>query len=233
MIGICDSGVGGLTILKDIHKRYPRLDITYYGDEANMPYGDKTKEELEKIFSDIKAYFKDKGCTDIIVACNTMCSAIKFNDDTIKIHDIITKTLDKVDTPKDKKVLVFATPFTIKKGRYQKGLAERGYQSEGIALKDLAKDIEDGIDKAMIKDKLYQEFRKHQDENIGAIILGCTHYPIYKDLFYEYYKVPVFDSLGLAFGLEDSDEKGAISLHMERSDQLAHFLKEYIGDIKL
>ncbi len=229
MIGICDSGVGGLTLLKDLHKRYPHTDIIYYGDEANMPYGDRSKEELKAIFAGIKAYFKARGCQDIVVACNTLCSAIDFNDDEIVIHDIIGKTIARLNVPKDKKVLVFATPFTIKSGRYQKGLEKRGYQSIGVALKSLAKDIEEGLPKQVVKAKLYQVFEMTDAKDIGAIILGCTHYPIYKDLFYEYYNVPVFDSLGLDFGIEDSDEKGEISLHMERSDKLERFLKRYIG----
>lgn len=226
MIGVCDSGLGGLTLLKGLHERYPHTDILYYGDTKNMPYGSKTKSELIDIFDHIKSYFVKRNCSDIIVACNTLCSAIKLEDEKIKIHDIIEKTVERISRSNVKKVIVFATPFTIKSARYQSLLESKGIKTLAVPLPSLAKDIEDGLDRALIRDKIFKVFEKLDNKGVEAIVLGCTHYPIYKDIFNEYYNVPIFDSLNLDFGIKSASEDGIIEIHMEKSLKLDEMMKK-------
>ena len=75
-IGVFDSGVGGLTVLKEIYKYYPNEDYIYIGDNKNLPYGEKTKEQLLMYASKIFDYFIKEKVNIVVIACNTMCSNV-------------------------------------------------------------------------------------------------------------------------------------------------------------
>lgn len=93
-IGIFDSGIGGLTILKELLKFKPNNHYIYYGDNINLPYGDKTKEELTKILDKIMNYFINLKVDLIIIACVTMSSIVNKSKYNIKIIDINQINID-------------------------------------------------------------------------------------------------------------------------------------------
>lgn len=228
MIGVCDSGLGGILLLAQIHKDYPLTDILFHGDSEHMPYGNKTVDQLRAIFADIVRTFKDHGCTDIVIACNTLCSIVDFSKDYgIKIHDIIAPTVEQIDVLKSKKIVVFQTTMTKKCRRYEKELIKRGYEHiELIDLPFLAQDIERFTAKDILKTKLHPVFAKIDTTDLGAVVLGCTHYPVVKDIFQEYFKVPIYDSNHLSYNLDPKSESGKISLMMPRSSDLDRFMRE-------
>ena len=229
MIGVMDSGLGGLLLLESIHKSHQDTDVLFYGDIEHMPYGDKSDEELKAIFEEIVLFFRKRHCTDLIVACNTMCSAIDFTKDYgLRVHDIITKTVSQVDVPNDKKILVLSTTYTKMRGRYRDELEKKGYDVLSVSLPKLALMIEKGEERNVVIKMLLKELEDIDKDQIGAIVLGCTHYPVYKDFFKEYYDVPVFDSRDLTFSIEDKKEEGAIILHTPKTKITENLMKHCV-----
>ena len=115
-IGLFDSGVGGLNVLKEFIKKYPNNTYYYYGDTKNVPYGDKDKETLLKLSTNIIRFFEQKQVDLIVIACGTI-SASCYNElkkiTNIKIIDIITPVISYLTSLKEKNISVFATKRTI------------------------------------------------------------------------------------------------------------------------
>ena len=115
-IGMFDSGVGGLTVLKSFIKYHPNNEYFYYGDTLNVPYGDKTKEELLELSKKIIKYLENKKVDIIIIACGTISSNV-YDDLTkitnIPIYSIIKETINYVLDRKYNKTLLIATSATV------------------------------------------------------------------------------------------------------------------------
>ena len=192
MIGVFDSGIGGLTVLEEIKKILPNEDYLFYADSKNNPYGEKEDEELFKITSDITDYLISRGCKIIVIACNTATTrCIKFLRD--KYPDITfvgTEPAIKVACDKGyNNILVMATPATINSERINILVNENKKCYENIYLvpcEGLANAIEVGnVEK---QEKIISNiFNDYKEYDIDAIVLGCTHYPYIKDLISKYF----------------------------------------------
>ena len=230
MIGVYDSGLGGILELDKIHRDNPKSDIVYLGDQKNAPYGLKSDAELVKIYDHNVAMFKTLGIKHLILACNTLCSTIDLKkDQAIETYDLISHTVERINFQNIKKVAVFATRQTILKKRYQRLLKEKGLKVRGVALDDLAKMLEDFEDLKKIETYLIRIFDSLEDD-FDAIILGCTHYPIVKDIFKEYYQCPIFDSRNLDFNLKLNErECGNIYIMMREDEKNRQFVSKYVS----
>lgn len=204
MIGIFDSGIGGVTVLKEILKLLPNYHYIYYSDSINNPYGDKTKEELCKFSKNIVQLLIDKGCKIIVIACNTASAICK---DYLRNHfDIpiiaIEPALKQVKDNTSGKTLVMATKGTIESVKFLE-LYKRFDNKEIIieAFPGLADLIEQ--DKTIeIKNYLKEHLTY---DNISNVVLGCTHYPLIKKEIKEVLgDVNFYDgSIGVAKRLKD------------------------------
>lgn len=179
MIGIFDSGIGGVTVLKEILKLLPNFNYIYYSDSINNPYGDKSKDELCLITKNIVQLLIDKGCKIIVIACNTASAICK--DYLRENYDIpiiaIEPALKQVKDNTVGKTLVMATKGTIVSVKFLE-LYKRFDNNEMIieAFPGLADLIEQ--DKIMeIKNYLKEHLNY---DNISNVVLGCTHYPLIK-----------------------------------------------------
>lgn len=230
MIGVYDSGLGGVLELDKIHCDNLGSDIVYLGDQKNAPYGSKSDTELMGIYDQNVAIFKTLGIKRLILACNTLCSTIDLKkDQAIQTYDLISHTVERIDFQNIKKVAVFATRQTILKRRYQDLLKEKGLKVEGVALDDLAKMLEDFEDLNKIKIYLYKIF-EGLESDFDAIILGCTHYPIVKDIFKEYFNCPIYDSRRLDFNLKlEERECGKIYVMMREDEKNRLFVSKYVS----
>lgn len=178
-IGIFDSGVGGLTVLKSIYDEYPNNEYVYIGDNKNSPYGDKTKEELFTYASRIIDYFISLDINLIVIACNTICSNVlselkeKYNN--ITLIGVIDSTINSFIKKNKKKVLVIATTKTIMSNIYEDRIKSINKDIEVYSLKTplLVPLIESG---ESVKEVLNEYLKPYKD--IDSIILGCTHYKI-------------------------------------------------------
>lgn len=186
IVGVFDSGIGGLSVLRELEKILPNEDFYYYGDSLNNPYGEKSDEELFSITSGVVDYLVNKGCRLIVIACNTATTrCMKYLRE--KYKDIIfvgTVPAIKVACDRDfKNTLVMATPATIESERTMELIRDNIRKDQNIylvACPGLANAIEDN-DQEKIKEILKDTFREYKDKEIDSIVLGCTHYPFIKE----------------------------------------------------
>lgn len=192
MIGVFDSGIGGLTVLEEMKKVLPNENYLFYADSLNNPYGEKSDTELYEITSKIVDYLIKRECKIIVIACNTATTrCIKYLRE--KYPDITfvgTEPAIKVACDRDyKNILVMATPATISSERTSILVNDNKKDFESIYLvpcEGLANAIElEDIDRQEeIVSKIYEEYK---DKEIDAIVLGCTHYPHIKELISKYF----------------------------------------------
>lgn len=181
-IGMFDSGVGGLTVLKSVYDKYPNNEYIYIGDNINSPYGDKTKEELYEYATRIIDYFIGRDIKLIVIACNTICSNIlpilreKYKD--ITLIGVIDSTINSFIKRDKKNVLVIATNKTISSNVYEDKIKSinSNINVYSLATPKLVPMIESGKDTTNILHKYFEPYT-----NIDSIILGCTHYKIIED----------------------------------------------------
>lgn len=228
MILVYDSGLGGISALPSLVKKYPHQDFLFFGDREHAPYGNKDPEILQKLFVDNLQKLKQEPIQDIIVQCNTMCSLLDFHSSSYHIHDIIDKTLQKCEVlPHEASILVVGTALTVQKRRYQNGLAKMGFQNvQAVALKELAGLIERFANIEEIRIYLRQELASYHPD---YIILACTHYPFYASLFTEITGAICLDSNDLSFDfLSPEIAEGRLRLFLKQDAQLNNFLDHYL-----
>lgn len=188
-IGIFDSGIGGINVLKELIKKYPNNEYIFYGDTKNLPYGSKSKEELFLLASNAIDFLLSKDVDIIIIACGTISSTCvddlrkKYN---IPLYDIITPTLDFIKESSYQNIGVIATERTIKSNIF-------AIDNKKILMKatpsfvPIIENNEIEIRKEEIKNEL-KDFQK-----CDALVLGCTHYPMLKKIIEEELKIRTID----------------------------------------
>ncbi len=177
-IGLFDSGVGGLTVLKSFLKYHPNNEYIYYGDTLNVPYGDKTKEELYNCVTNIIDYLKEKKVDIIIIACGTVSANLydRLKEEIdIPIYSIISEVKDYIKLKQYKRTLVMATNATIQSHVFKNELDNNVIE---VACPKLVPIIESGDYSNL--DEVLNEYLKNAN-NTDSLILGCTHYPIIKE----------------------------------------------------
>jgi len=186
-IGIFDSGLGGLTVLKEIKKILPREDIVYFGDTARVPYGTKSKETVIKFSAQNAGFLTGLNVKMIVVACNTSSSfslpALKRRYDIPVIGVIEPGAREAARATRKMKVGVIGTRATVSSGVYEREIKrinpEIRVTSEACPLfVPFAEEgwLKDDITKR-VAGRYLAPFKKR---NIDAIVLGCTHYPLLK-----------------------------------------------------
>ena len=188
-IGVLDSGVGGLTVAKELRNLLPQESIIYFGDNINVPYGNKTEAEIAELTKQMIDFLIEKEVKLISIACNTISTILDkyFSDYHIPIISIIKPTADYVVKNGLNKVGVIATEFTVKTGAYDHLIHEKDNSVEIISegSPDLARLIDRGDFTHLEVEELVD---LHMTNILSKgdpkdIILGCTHYPIVIDQF--------------------------------------------------
>jgi glutamate racemase len=189
-IGFFDSGLGGLTILKAVRSHMPAYDYIYYGDTANLPYGDKTEGEIYELTKVALEYLFDHGAILVIIACNTASAeTARTLQETIlvgnyadrKILGVIIPTIEKLIECGSQRVHLIGTKRTIGSAKYE---LEINKSSEEIVLTskatpELVPLIEAGEHEAA--HHVLRGILTEVDSDIDTLILGCTHYTTIKE----------------------------------------------------
>lgn len=185
-IGVFDSGVGGLTVLKRLVEILPGEDYIYFGDTKRVPYGDRSKEEIKKFAEQIINFMKEKNAKAVVIACNTTCATIDKDDYDVVLFDVLKAgAVSSALSTKNKKIGVIATTRTIESKSYDKNIkaVDSSIDVYGIACPDFVPIIEKGLaksDMAYSSASLYLSGFK--DKDIDTLVLGCTHYPIMSEV---------------------------------------------------
>ena len=187
MIGIFDSGVGGLTVARAIMQQIPEYDIVYFGDTAHTPYGTKSSETVIGYTINNIEFLLSRGAEIIVIACNTASSvatAPVLKQFSVPIFEVITPAVElAVQASKNLNFGIIGTRATITSGIYETKIIENQPQARvySVACPLLVPLVEEGwLDKAetaMIVKKYLQPLKTRQ---IDTLILGCTHYPLLK-----------------------------------------------------
>ena len=183
MIGIIDSGIGGVSVLREILKQGINANFIYYSDSKNNPYGDKSNDEVYSIVKDIVNFLLEKGCVAIVIACNTasaMCVKRLREEypDTLFIAIEPAYKMVHDYNPKGK-TLVMATKGTLASEKFL-ALFNKYDNNRTILLpcSGLAELIEEGNE---VKIDRYLDDNLSRYKDIDNVVLGCTHYPLIKD----------------------------------------------------
>lgn len=188
-IGIFDSGVGGLTVAHAIRQVLPGERIIYFGDTAHLPYGDKSAEAIKGYSHRIAEFLLGYDAKMILIACNSASASAydslvrEFGDKTI-ILDVINPVVQYVAKKKFKRVGVIGTKRTISSGTYEKMICESSPGTEVFSLATplFVPMIEEGFIFDDISNAIIRTYLSDRHlQNIDALILGCTHYPIIKN----------------------------------------------------
>ena len=196
-IGILDSGVGGITVLKEIQKELPNENYLYLGDTQNFPYGNKTKEEIIKFAIKNVEYLIKQDVKIIIIACGTVTSQaidVLHSKYEIPIIGIIEPTIEYIKKQNYKEIGVIATEGTIRSGAWESKLKEKIPNIEVVnrACPMLATIAEEGRATGEEGRNAIKEYMKpFKEKKIDKIILGCTHFPIYEQVIRDELKYDV------------------------------------------
>ncbi len=191
-VGFFDSGVGGLSVYARFRKLLPYENTLYYGDLANMPYGNKTKEELIGFARKILDFYKEKDVKAVVIACNTSSAQaydeVK-NDYEFNIYPIIQSCAKIIASMDYGKIGVFATAATVKSGVYTSELQK--YNKNLKVLEIPCPNWVPIVENSRYKDASSIEDVKKQLDKMEKfspekIILGCTHYPYLLSLLKEF-----------------------------------------------
>ena len=232
-IGFFDSGVGGLSVMKKAIELMPNENYIYYGDSKNAPYGVKDVMEVKDLTFKAVEFLFNKGVKAVVIACNTATSAavsdLRDEYKDIPIIGIEPALKPAIESDKEGKIIVMATPMTLSEGKFKTLMEMYKDKKEIISLPmaGLVEFIENGILKGgEITEFLEEKLKPHKDSKISTIVLGCTHYPFVRDIIQEIVgqEVDIIDgSLGTSKELKrrleekqllnDGIEKGKIKIY--------------------
>lgn len=188
MIGIFDSGSGGLTVLKAIREVLPSCDVLYFGDIKNAPYGSKSREELGSLTIDAIKLLYGQGARNIVSACNSTSASLAVS--LLDASDINPTHLIEMVGPtvaafrgSDARILLCATPATIESAIYQNAFRMLGKDIVTVAIPELAGAIEFGVPESQVQKIIADVFANISLGDFDVLILGCTHYPLVMELF--------------------------------------------------
>ncbi|MCJ7645336.1 glutamate racemase [bacterium] len=188
-IGIFDSGVGGLTVVSELFRILPREDIIYFGDTAHLPYGSKSKEAVTRFSLNIVNFLKAQKVKIIIVACNTASSfalsTLREKIDLPVIGVIEPGAQAAIDSTRNFKIGIIGTEGTIKSRAFEEALKKinRNVKVFSQACPLFVPLVEEGwLDEPETSQIAEKYLSPLKDKGIDTLILGCTHYPLLKEL---------------------------------------------------
>ncbi|WP_126323420.1 glutamate racemase [Candidatus Rickettsiella viridis] len=203
-IGIFDSGVGGLTVAKAVTNHLPQESIIYFGDTAHTPWGDKSAAAIQAYSIKICDMLLQQDCKLILIACN---SASAVAHELVKeyvgrksiVVDVIDPMIDYLaENYVNKTIGLIGTKQTICSNIYRKKLDQRDIhiQLNSLATPLLVPLIEEAADQTIMQDAIKSYLLNPVLAGLDALVLGCTHYPLIKQLIQQFYptKAAILDS---------------------------------------
>ena len=192
-IGIFDSGIGGLTVLKEVRKILPEEEIFYFGDTARVPYGVKTKDLIVEYSMQITDFLLKKDIKALVIACNTATALAldelksKYDIPVIGVIDAGVRTA--ISMTKNKNIGVIGTKATINSKKYKEKIEKESkeinvYQKACSLFVPM---VEEGLVEGKVAEKIVKMYLDDFTQDIDTLILGCTHYPLLKNTIEKLY----------------------------------------------
>lgn len=190
VLGVFDSGVGGLTVLRELMRQVPQADYLYFGDTARLPYGSKSVETVAKYAISAAEFLVKEGAEHLVIACNT-ATALAFDRIAASVKIPALGVIEPgaeaaVAASKSKKAVVIATEGTCGSHAYQRALTARGVQSLEKPCPLFVPLVEEGWTEHEITQRVahiyLDDIFAGDFSDADALVLGCTHYPLLKPL---------------------------------------------------
>lgn len=193
-IGVFDSGLGGISVAREIRRDMPNEHVLYFGDSANAPYGTKSPEQVRELSDAIVKRFVEQGVKAVVIACNTATSAAanelrdRYDIPIIGMEPALKVACDRGHGNRQR-VIVAATPLTLWERKFAV-LMDRFKADHTIfpePCPGLVEIVEHGQldDHDVVMRTLHQYFDQYDLSTIDAVVLGCTHFVFYRDYFRE------------------------------------------------
>lgn len=241
-IVVLDSGLGGLTVARALRKVLPQEDILYFGDTARVPYGSKTAPTVRSFVRQIIRFFLDQRPKHVVIACNTATALalphLRSEFRELSISGVIepgaraaVEAAGRRDLPL---IGLIATEATIRSGAYEKAIARRRMQARLMcrATPLLVPIIEEGraMEDPLVRLALRQYLLPLYEKRIDVLLLGCTHYPVFKGLIMQMVgrDIPVIDSAEHC--AEDVARRLRLSGMLRRDGQRLGHLRCFVTD---
>ena len=233
-IGIFDSGVGGLTVYRALHERLPSEHFVYLGDTARVPYGTKSLATVERYAIENAKFLEAHGIKLLVVACNTASAlALPAIRDSVGVR--VVGVIDPgaraaTEIAAGKKIGIIATEATVQSGAYAKAIARINPLVEVIerACPLFVPLAEEGWAETDVARAVAEQYLSDlRSKDIGALVLGCTHYPILHDL--------IGKIIGTEVPLIDSGDAAAreVQILLESSDLAADMPEQDVRERQL
>ncbi|MEZ0328148.1 MAG: glutamate racemase [Dissulfuribacterales bacterium] len=192
VIGIFDSGVGGLTVVREIRRIMPHQPIIYFGDTARTPYGTKGPETITRYAEEDSKFLLQHGANILVIACHSAASVATEhlkNTFDLPIFEVITPSIEQaLAFTKNKKIGLIGTRATIGSRVYETKIGALSADTEiiGQACPLLVPLVEEGWLKCRETRMIVKKYlRPLKERHVNTLILGCTHYPLLKPIIQE------------------------------------------------
>lgn len=183
-IGFMDSGLGGLSVLKEELRLLPYEDFIYYGDSANAPYGEKSTEEIKRLTFSVTERLTEHGIKGLVIACNTATAAavreLRCAYPQIPIVGIEPAVKPAYEMSRGGRIIVMATPMAIRQEKFRQLIARYEKLADLVTVPcgGLMEFVEKGeLDGAVLDGYFREHLSPYITHNTETIVLGCTHYP--------------------------------------------------------
>ncbi len=213
-IGVFDSGIGGLTVVREILKQLPAEDVIYFGDSARVPYGGKSAETVTRFSIENTHFLVRRGIKFLVVACNTASamalSVLQRRFEIPMIGVIVPGAREAVRATKSRKIGVIGTTGTIGSKAYERAIAEitPGFTVEGAACPLFVPLAEEGWTEGDVPRRIARTYLDPlRKSGVDTVILGCTHYPILRPV--------IAEALGDGISLVDTAEATVAEVRRE------------------
>ncbi|MGI6123169.1 MAG: glutamate racemase [Acetivibrionales bacterium] len=191
-IGFFDSGIGGLSVLREALTLLPNENYIYYADSDNAPYGTKTKEEVKKLTFDAVKLLDERKIKALVIACNTATSAAVrdlrevYGFPVIGMEPAVKPAVEKNNNG-GKRVLVLATALTLKEEKFQNLVSrfDAGHIVDMLPAPKLVEFAEKYIFSGPDVSEYIKEIMPQNINQYGTLVLGCTHFPLFREALEE------------------------------------------------
>lgn len=184
-VGVFDSGVGGLTVVREISRQLPNENIVYFGDTARVPYGSKSQNTIIRFSEQIIRFLKTRQVKAIVIACNTASAlaldAVRDEFDVPVMGVVIPGARAAVEATDNRKVGIVGTDATVQSGMYTKIIHQMDPEVTVVekACPLFVPLVEEGFkDHVVTREIIEYYLESMKDSDIDTMILGCTHYPL-------------------------------------------------------
>jgi glutamate racemase len=188
-IGVFDSGIGGLTVLRALLRALPHESFVYFGDTARVPYGTKSAETVLRFSRENVRFLLDEGVKFVVVACNTAsASAVPVLRDEVPVPVvgvIEPGVRAAVERSKSSRIGVIGTAATIRSGAYQNGIKALSPAADvkASACPLFVPLVEEGWVDTEVTERVAETYlAQFRDDGVDTLVLGCTHYPLLHDV---------------------------------------------------